>query len=156
MITRSGKSILKEILLLHHYDYIIKPFDLKIIDDLENIYNWNNRDIGENSKFIENPFIYSDTLTISRYNFNSNKVEFKLELCPATGMEGIYSKYTQCENFDKWEDNWTILYVGDCDGLINFLYSDLEKKINKYKTGLVYSNFNKMDIYKYWYICGIV
>ena len=91
MNTRLQKNILKDIILNHHYDSIVKSLNKNKMAEFNSNYNWDDKTIGEHSKFIENPFILGDYIVINRKDYNNNP-KFSLLLSLATDMEGCYTK----------------------------------------------------------------
>jgi len=154
MNTRLQKNILKDIILNHHYDNIVKPLNKNKMGEFNSNYNWDDKTIGEHSKFIENPFILGDYIVINRKDYNNNP-KFSLLLYLATDMEGCYTK--ECEDYFEKNPNWNI-FLEDVtiDVLLDYIGCHLESKIKSLEVCLVDKYLDSKKIFMNWYKIGYV
>lgn len=156
MNTRLQKNILKDIILNHHYDSIVKPLNKNKMVEFKANYNWDDKTIGEDSKFIENPFILGDYIVINRKDYINNP-KFSLLLVLATDMEGCYTKECECEDYFERNPNWNI-FLEDVtiDVLLDYIGFNLESKIKSLEGCLVDKYLDSKKIFMNWYKVGYV
>ena len=138
------KSIFKNILLTHKYDYIVKPiinnYNHTYLSNIMKLYPNNFTNVekwSDENIYINNYFPHDNSIIINKeYNAFRGGLVFNLKYRPLC----IY------------EEDYMLLNNVSIDNIVEYINTDLTK-INKYYKPT--PGYNSEDPYKYWFKVAI-
>ena len=142
-----NRATLKNILLIHNYDYIIKPliseYNTNTLNEVFNSYpntlSYNVLDWHKEHVVCSNFFAHENCVKINRVNNDwRGGIVFDLKYQPICDYEADYY----------------MLHNVSVDNLLEYIEKDLSTNVKKYYNSK--SPLENEDQYKYWYKCYVV